>query len=359
MIRDSLNPRGRLTSARLMLISTLAIVTHTVAIVSPVAAQSTESDLQNAASQVADGDITAQEVINLLDAVWRHKLFDSGSTPVHVNQIVIAIVIAIIGIIFSRVLSGFIRRRLVASKVRISVQVAAVIQKIVFYLLTVVILLIALPIAGIPITIFTVIGGALAIGVGFGAQNLFNNLISGFIILVERPIRIGDIVEVDDHRGKIEEIGNRCTRLLRFDGIDILIPNSHFLEQPVVNWTLSDHRIRGSVTVGVAYGSPTDKVKTLITQAAEEHDDVLDQPRKPIVLFTDFGDHTLNFQCYFWTRVTTPIDLDRIASDIRYRIDTLFRENMITIALPQRDVHLDSIAPVKVEIVKHEDPETD
>lgn len=320
----------------------------------PLVAQDSESDLQEAASQVTDGEITTEEVINLLDAVWRHKLFDSGSTPVHVNQIVIAILIAIIGIVFSRILSGFIRRRLIASKVRVSVQIAAIIQKIIFYLLTVVILLVALPIAGIPITIFTVIGGALAIGVGFGAQNLFNNLISGFIILVERPIRIGDIVEVDEHCGKIEEIGNRCTRLLRFDGIDILIPNSHFLEQAVVNWTLSDQRIRGSVTVGVAYGSPTEKVKNLITQAAEEHDEVLSQPRKPIVLFTEFGDNTLNFMCYFWTRVTTPVDLDRIASDIRYRIDTLFRENDITIAFPQRDVHLDTTAPVKVEVVKQE-----
>ena len=142
-------------------------------------------------------------------------------------------------------------------------------RKLFSVLAYVLIVLIALPVAGIPITIFAVLGGALAIGVGFGAQNLLNNLISGMILIAERPIRIGDIVELEKERGRVEEIGNRCVRIRRYDGVHVLVPNSYFLEQRVVNWTLVSADIRSVVTVGVAYGSPVEKVRELLLQRQE------------------------------------------------------------------------------------------
>jgi len=205
-----------------------------------------------------------------------------------------------------------------------------------------------------PITVFTVLGGAVAIGIGFGAQNLFNNLISSFIIMVERPIRIGDIIEVGDvDEGRVEEIGNRCTRVRRSDGMDVLIPNSHFLENPVVNWTLFDIHVRGSVEVGVAYGSDTKQVTDLIMACASDNPKVLGSPA-PIVLFEDFGDNALAFRLMFWADITAPMQLRVICSELRYAIDASFREAEISISFPQRDVHLDTLKPLEVRMVEKE-----
>jgi small-conductance mechanosensitive channel len=285
----------------------------------------------------------------LLHDIWHAQLFHAGDTTIHLNQIVIALLVAVIGIWLSRRITNVVRNRL-TNVGRLNRNAALAIQKIVFYLLVAIVVMIALPIAGIPITIFTILGGAIAIGVGFGAQNLFNNLISGIIIMAEQPIRLGDIVEVGSNQGRVEEIGNRCTRLRRPDGIDVLIPNSHFLENEVVNWTLSDTDIRCTVSVGVAYGSPTREVERLILQAINEQERV-SKDKDVFVLFTEFGDDALIFESYFWTNISRPLDRRRLESEIRYRIDHLFRESSITIAFPQRDVHLDSTRPVQVQMV--------
>lgn len=280
--------------------------------------------------------------------VWEVELFKAGNTGVHLNQLIIALLLCLVGVWLARRVSNLMHRRLRHMR-HVDPNVAAALQKLSFYGLSTVVVLIALPIAGVPITIFTVLGGAIAIGIGFGAQNLFNNLISGLIIMSERPIRLGDIVEVGDHHGRIEEIGNRCTRVRRFDGIDVLVPNSSFLQEPVVNWTLKDTDLRGSVSVGVAYGSPVSTVRDLILKAAKDHGKIHPSPN-PEVLFTEFGDNTLNFVVYFWCTVTRPLDLRRIESDLRYKIDHLFHDAGITIAFPQRDVHLDTLRPLEVRL---------
>ena len=273
--------------------------------------------------------------------LWNTTLFQSGDTAVQLNQIVIAFTIVIVGVLVSKMITGLLRKRLTRLK-RVDEHAGVVIQKIVFYLLLVVIVLLALQVVGIPLTVFTLLGGALAIGIGFGAQNIFNNLISGFIIVLEKPIRVGDIIEVADTEGKVASIGNRSTRVRRFDGIDVLLPNSHFLEQQVINWTLHDSELRGKVSVGVAYGSDTVAVREIIHLAARENDKV--NPDKRIdVIFEEFGDNALIFDLYFWTSVTTPMDMKRVRSAIRYRIDALCKERGITIAFPQRDVHLDTL----------------
>jgi len=283
--------------------------------------------------------------------IWEAKLFNAGDTAIHVNQLIIALLVLLIGLFVARQIARVARLRLMKLK-RVDAHAAALLQRVIYYVLVVIIVLLALPIAGIPITIFTVVGGAVAIGVGFGAQNLFNNLISSFIIMVERPIRIGDIIEIGGvDEGRVEEIGNRCTRVRRSDGMDVLIPNSHFLENPVVNWTLFDIHVRGTVVVGVAYGSPTDTVRDLIMQAAQEHGKVLGSPA-PIVLFEEFGDNALTFRLMFWADITAPMQLRVICSDLRYQIDELFREADISISFPQRDIQLDTIKPLEVRMVE-------
>tara|TARA_B100000809_G_scaffold246914_1_gene275374 strand:- start:2540 stop:3436 length:897 start_codon:yes stop_codon:yes gene_type:complete len=282
--------------------------------------------------------------------VWNLQLYSSGSDAVRLNQLVIAFLVIAVGVALSkkvtRLLGGWLTRT-----GRIASNTAYILQRIVSYTLFVIVALIALPIAGIPITILGVLGGAFAIGIGFGAQNIFNNLISGVIIMLERPVRIGDIVQLNEEEGYIEDIGSRCVRMRRGDGIDVLIPNSYFIEQPVVNWTLRDRDVRGTVTVGVAYGSAAEVVRDLLVAAAAEDEAILKSP-EPVVLFQDFGDSALIFTVYFWTHVRNPMDLKRVQSSLRYRIDAAFHENGIVIAFPQRDLHLNAAEPLAVELVR-------
>ena len=281
--------------------------------------------------------------------LWHLEVFSAGDTAVQLNQLVIALVVMVLGLLLARLIAKLVGHRLIAGG-RFNRATAFVLQRVVNLSLAAVAVFIALPIAGIPITIFTVFGGALAIGVGFGAQNLINNFISGFILMVEQPIRVGDIVELDGREGYVEAISNRCVRVRRTDGVDLLVPNSHFLEQVVVNWTLSDANVRGEVVVGIAYGSETERARDLILEAVNAHPKVLQEPRPPTVLFEEFGDNSLNFRLLFWSSVTRPMDLRQICSDLRYRIDAMFRAADIVIAFPQRDIHLDTLKPLEVRV---------
>ena len=201
----------------------------------------------------------------------------------------------------------------------------------------------------VPITALAFISGAIAIGVGFGAQNIINNLISGWILMSERPVRIGDLVEIDEHRGVVEVIGNRSTRIRRIDGVHLLVPNSQMLERVVVNWTLVDKDFRTTVRVGVAYGSPVRLVEELLYRAVDEQKEVLKKPA-PLVVFEDFGDSALIFDVFFWCHAGSERELRAVRSDVRFRVTGLFEEHGIVIAFPQRDLHLDTSRPLQVEL---------
>ena len=288
-----------------------------------------------------------QRFIDVLIEFWHFPIYSSGGNLIRLHQLIVAVCILLIGLsVAKRIGRGAIRQ--VRRKIRITDSTSQIIERALFYLLMTLTALIALPMAGIPVTIFTVLGGALAIGFGFGAQNLFNNLISGVILLLEQPIRVGDIVEVDQEIGKVEDIGNRCVRLRRPDGADLLLPNSRFLEQRVINWSLFDRNIRGRVNVGVAYGSDTQRVKQILLDVASQHENVHARP-EPIVLFNDFGDNALQFTLFFWCQVERPMDLRLIESELRFAIDAVFNRSGIVIAFPQRDVHLDITTPIPVE----------
>lgn len=209
--------------------------------------------------------------------------------------------------------------------------------------------IIALVRVHIPLTVFTFFGGALAIGFGFGAQNIINNFISGLILLAERTIKLGDIVEVDGVLSRVTQIGSRCCQVHRFDGIDMLIPNSSFLEKNVTNWTLSDQRLRCTVTVGIAYGSPARTALALVERAAAQHPQVLKDPVIDVYL-QEFADNALSLRLDFWVDLNVQSNRLRVMSDVRMHIEELFAENGIVIAFPQRDVHLDLASPVKVEL---------
>jgi small-conductance mechanosensitive channel len=159
------------------------------------------------------------------------------------------------------------------------------------------------------------------------------------ILLLERPIKVGDVVEIDSGRGRVTSIGARCSQVRRFDGFDVLVPNSEFLQKSVINLTLADELIRLNVRVGVAYGSPTREVVRLMAEALDKHGRILKQP-EPVVLFEDFGGSALLFSAYFWVQVSPTYDYRIIESDYRHMLDRRFGEAGIVIAFPQLDVHL-------------------
>jgi len=227
---------------------------------------------------------------------------------------------------------------------------AAAFEMVAYYALLTAFTITALRVVSFPLTAFTILGGALAIGIGFGSQNVMNNFISGLILMLERPIRVGDVVHVEGTYGQVERIGARSTRIRASDSTHMILPNSFFLEHAVVNWTLSDDLLRCQVDVGVAYGSPTREVESRLRQAIVRQAEVLPSPA-PTIVFADFGDNSLCFQCYFWIRARTPLERARTESNVRYAIDDGFREAGITIAFPQRDVHLDGLGPVEVRLL--------
>ncbi|MDX1564542.1 MAG: mechanosensitive ion channel [Phycisphaeraceae bacterium] len=271
---------------------------------------------------------------------WKQTLIDLGDgQTITVSQAVLALSIVVVGFVLSRLISKIIGHRLRSG--RYWADAAHVAEKMIFIVLLIAVVLTAMRTVHIPITAFAFLGGAIAIGVGFGAQNIINNFISGWILLTEKPIRVGDVLQLDDKHGRVETIGPRCTRIRRTDGIDALVPNSKILENTVVNWTLIDKNVRTIMRVGVAYGSPVERVIELLYQVAEEDSEVLEDPG-PIVIFEDFGDSALVFDLYFWTEASVPMQIRKTAGRLRTATDRIFHENNITIAFPQRDIHLDT-----------------
>jgi len=299
-----------------------------------------------------------------LKAIWNHVIeiwnFVVGTAAsgqvITLGQILSVIVLLLAGYFGSKLLGFLVGRRLDKTKLR--PDIVHVLKRIVFFAVMIVVFITALGLLGIPLTAFAFATGALAIGIGFGAQNIINNFISGWILMGERPIRIGDFIEFDAWQGVVEQVGNRSTRIRRTDGVHLLVPNSQLLERTVVNWTLVDQSIRTIVRVGVEYGSPVRRVSELIMKAVIEQQQIKEAPA-PSVVFEDFGDNSLVFDAYFWCDVTGEKFLREIRSDIRFRICELFAENDIVVAFPQRDVHLDTKDALEIRVLPAEAPQAE
>jgi small-conductance mechanosensitive channel len=284
------------------------------------------------------------------ETAWNAVFFSVGGEPITVGTVLLAVLMLGLGYGVSRGASRLVSRVL-AARVSLEPGAASATETLTFYGLFITFALVSLNLVNFPLTAFTIVGGAVAIGVGFGSQNVMNNFISGLILLFERPIRAGDLVSVEGTHGIVEHIGARSTRIRAPDNTHMIVPNSHLVENSLINFTLSDDVLRTNVTVGVAYGSPVRTVEQLLRQALEELPSILTTP-EPRVLFSDFGDNALIFDVLFWLRSRTILDRRRIESDLRFRIDGLFHDAGIVIAFPQRDVHLDTLRPLEVRVVE-------
>ncbi len=282
-------------------------------------------------------------------AIWRQELGSPGDSPVTVGKVCTGLALLFCGVFISRRATKVFSHR-VLPRAGIHDGAAVAVESLAFYALVITTVLMALHLINVPLTVFTFMGGAVAIGVGFGSQSILNNFISGVILLIERPIRVGDMIEVGSLHGTVEHIGMRSTRIRTGTNSEIIVPNSSFLEGNVVNWTLSDSTIRCCVQVGIAYGSPTRDAARWLKRAADEHGLVLKKPES-FVWFADFGDSALTFELHFWIGVRTLGDRRRIESDLRFIIDQYFREAGIVVAFPQREVHLDTTMPLEVRML--------
>ena len=276
-------------------------------------------------------------------SIWRYKIF----MDVTVEKLSFGLILLFISYLASKRISSWFASRILG-RLGIGRNNIATIQTVGFYALMAAFTLSTLGALGVPVTVFSFFGGALAVGIGFGSQNIVNNFISGLILLAERPIRVGDVIQIDGATGKVTEIGARSTRVTTGSNMEILVPNSTFLQTNVINWTLSNDVISSKVGVGVAYGSPARQVAALLLKAAQQNTDILSEPG-PGVSFTNFGDHALEFELSFWLRLSDS-DRGKIESDLRFAIDDLFSEHGIIIAYPQRDVHLNLLRPVEVRL---------
>lgn len=206
--------------------------------------------------------------------------------------------------------------------------------------------LLALNLTGLSLSSIMVVVGGLGIGIGFGLQNIASNLVSGLILLFERPIRVGDRVTVGETLGIVRAINIRSTVLVTPDNINMIVPNSHFVSEPITNWTYGDRVIRIKIPVGVAYGSDTALVQKTLLEIAQNHPDILQRPiapvpavTEPMVRFIRFGNSSLDFELVAW--IPDVQYRIKVISELHFMIDQKFRDKGIVIAFPQMDVHLD------------------
>ena len=259
-----------------------------------------------------------------------------GGTKITLAAIIELILILAIFFFVSKYFRRFFQRRIL-SRFKLANGTQFVMLRLIHYVLMVIGILLALNMIGIQLTSLAVIFGLLGVGVAFGLQNITSNFVSGIILLFERPISVGDYIQVGEVMGQVRAINMRSTTITTLDNITLIVPNSLFIEDTVTNWSAGDPKVRITISVGVSYGSDTDLVTGLLLKAAEEHPEVLSDP-KPDVLFKEFADSSLNFELRVW--VLNPMSRLKVISDLNYAIDAAFRENNVTIPFPQRDVHL-------------------
>ena len=278
------------------------------------------------------------EAIEFIIQAAQKPFFTLGNVNLSVWLLFKVLIILWVFITGSNLLDGFLRKN-VYKRVHLDESVQYTFSVTIKYIMLIIGVLIGLSSLGVELAALTVFAGTIGIGIGFGLQDIAKNFISGLVMLVERPVKVGDYIEVKGLPGKVKAIKARSTIVDTFDNISVIVPNAEFMNQQVVNWSYSDRITRLKLPVGVAYGTDPELVKTTLLEAAKSHPEVLRRPES-YVWFTEFGDSSLNFELYIWTN--DPNNRFTIKSQINFEINRLFKEKGIKIPFPQRDVHFKS-----------------
>jgi small-conductance mechanosensitive channel len=246
--------------------------------------------------------------------------------------------ILFVGYALSNVIT-FILRKFLLSQFPAQRGLPFAVSKVTYYVLLVLFFLAALANAGFELSKFTLVTGALGVGVGFGLQNIVNNFVSGLILLFERPIRVGDTVEIGGLVGKVRRIGARSSTIHTFQDAEVIVPNSDLVVKEVINWTLSSVRRRVDIPLSVAYGTDPERLISLLLELAVAHPAVIGNP-KPEAYFLGFGESALNFELRFWTYQE---EWFQLKSDVAVRLVKVLREANIDVPFPQRDLHIRNV----------------
>ena len=278
-----------------------------------------------------------KELINSIKEFLNLPITQIGSTELTLWSVVyFLLLVFLLFYLTAKIKKWVVYKLLVNSKIDLGVRIA--VGTILRYIVLVIGFIIVLQTIGLDLSAVTVLAGALGVGIGFGLQNITNNFVSGIIILFERPIKVGDRIQVGDVFGDVMRISMRSTMIVTNDNISVIVPNSEFISSTVINWSHNDRNVRFSIPVGVAYKEDPENVKKILLEVADKENGVLKNP-EPVVLFKEFGDSSLNFDLLIWTSsyITTP---GFLKSKIYFEILKKFRENNIEIPFPQRDLHI-------------------
>ncbi|HSS18586.1 MAG TPA: mechanosensitive ion channel domain-containing protein [Pyrinomonadaceae bacterium] len=269
--------------------------------------------------------------------IWTYLTFrfvDSPNLKVSTARLVIGITLLAVVLVLSGRITGLLDRR-IANRTRLNPGLRYTVARLLKYFLVVIGVIAVLKGAfELDLTSIAVVFTALSVGIGFGLQYIAADIASGFILLFERPIRVGDRITIGDDEGDVQSIKLRTTIIYTNDRIAIIVPNSKLVSQRVINWSYGDPRARIAIPVGVAYSSDVNQVTETLLRAAEDVENVLAEP-PPKVQFLRFGDYSLDFRLLVWTR--QPSRHPQIKSDINYRIEKLFREHNIEIPYPKQE----------------------
>lgn len=280
------------------------------------------------------GDTIIERIIYYLN----YPFVNQAEFKVSVLSLLLLVLSVIVATIISRYSRRFLDRR-VLPRFKLDAGLRYTLLRIIHYFIVITGLLYGLKLGfAVDLTGIAVILGFLSVGIGFGLQYIASDIVSGFILLFERPLRVGDRLKIDEVEGKVMQISLRSTRIVTNDEVTVIVPNSDLVRNKVINWSYCD-KVRIRISIGVAYGTDTQKVTDALIEAARLVDKVLPDPA-PKVHFKSFGDSSLDFELLAW--INLPHNHLQIRSDLNYQIDRLFRLYNIEIPFPQRDLHLRS-----------------
>lgn len=275
-------------------------------------------------------------IFNSLVASFTSPLITLGQSSYSLTDLLILAFMLLGLIIFTKMVTNLLKSRILqmTGVNRGAQEAVAVILR---YAMLFIGSLVVLQIWGLDISSLAILVSALGVGIGFGLQDIAKNFGSGLVLVFERPIQVGDFIEVGEFQGTVERIGARSTLIRTLDQISIIVPNSRFLEQELINWSHDNPVSRIHLPVGVAYGSDIEAARSALLESARNHPKILSTPQ-PQVFFKGFGDSSLDFELLVWT--AEPSKQIVIKSDLYFRMEALLRQNQVEIPFPQRDLHL-------------------
>jgi potassium-dependent mechanosensitive channel len=277
-------------------------------------------------------------MINFLYEFWTFSIYSTKSFSLTAGHLITGILVLVVGIIVSSLIKKLIDKKLSNLALTNETEVV-VIKKIAYYTSLIIFIYFALSILDIPLSTLSFLVGGIGIGLGFGLKGYISNFISGLVIIIERPFKIQDVVDIKGNIGRIVDISLRSTRIHTEENIDIILPNNVVLESAIENWTKDDNTVLTFIPIQLDYDVDIEKATKLMKTAASNVKGILKKP-EPFVLFNEHGAYSLNFKVYFAVKIKNKLERWTYESEVNYSLNKILRENNISIAYPTTNINL-------------------